>query len=87
MSEDTDNILKNMVKQELHYEKLKAIEEDFKEHREDVVKRLTAMEAEFNTFRRVAETFNSIKKTLYVLISTGAVALITAITNRLTGTH
>jgi len=84
MSEESDK-LATLVKQARYFEKIDELDEDFNKFRELMSAKILVMETEFNTFRSMVNTFNSIKKLLYGLVGAVLIAIGTNLANKLMG--
>jgi len=84
MSEESDK-LATLVKQARYFEKIDELDEDFNKFKELTSAKILVMETEFNTFRSMVNTFNSIKKLLYGLVGAVLIAIGTNLANKLMG--
>ena len=84
MTQEADR-LNELVKQARYFEKIDELDEDFNKFRESTSAKLLVMENEFNTFRSMVNTFNSIKKLLYGLVGAVLIAIGTNLANKLMG--
>lgn len=84
MTQEADR-LNELVKQARYFEKIDELDEDFNKFRELTSAKLLVMENEFNTFRSMVNTFNSIKKLLYGLVGAVLIAIGTNLANKLMG--